>query len=168
MMAGLRREKSGEKHPTTGQSNGARRYSFLGMSGGQPNGEGGAFPRLAFDRNAASMLLNDPMHHRESKSGAFSNFFRREERGKDLAEILARNAMAGVGDHQHDGVRLCLDRDPQDAPVRHGMQSIDKEVQQNLADLIRIDLHERYCLRQFGYDANLMVCKPSMQHFETV
>src|SRR6266568_2553967 len=75
------------------------RFSFVPQQGdGQSNDEGGAFARLRFKRDRASVFINyQRAANRETLTGAFAYGFGREKRFKDLVADFLRNACARVG-----------------------------------------------------------------------
>src|SRR5258707_11706870 len=98
--------------------------------------EGEGCPRagISLDANLASVLLNNPVGHREPKaSAAILSFFRRGLRGKervvDAMHMLGRNAGAGVGAAHADLVAIAR-RDAERAATWHGVFGIQEQIQE--------------------------------------
>src|SRR5207244_8952147 len=64
--------------------------------GRQPNREGGADPELALDADRSAVALHDTQAHGQSETGPADLGLGREERLEDTAEVLRRDACAGV------------------------------------------------------------------------
>src|SRR6185295_11510543 len=93
---------------------GGRLNVGLSVLAGQPDGEGRAFVDRAFDVDRAAMLLDQLAHRRQAEADALR--LGREQRLEDLAQLVRRNARAGVGYRQPD-VRAGRDGTDGDHPL---------------------------------------------------
>src|SRR5690606_20575344 len=78
IAAGQRRQRCGPRHRIGGLVGGPRKQ----------NGNDGAPPRRAVDRDRAPRLLREPAHHAETETGAALVALGREERLEIPVEIL--------------------------------------------------------------------------------
>src|SRR5215216_3304629 len=66
--------------------------------------ERGAFARRALDGDVAGVLLYDAVGDGEAEARAAPDTLGREERVVNLGDVLGRDAHAGVGDFDDDGL----------------------------------------------------------------
>src|SRR6266446_4524862 len=107
----------------------------------QLDGESGPFAEDAFDPDTAVMLLDHLPANAEPQAAAAMSVLVRFLGGieglKDEAELIGGNADAGIGNQNLHHLRLLIfaDFNSQSSAPRHGLASIDKQVQENLLDL---------------------------------
>ena len=102
---------------------------------------------LAFDFNPALMLFDDSVNGGQAETGAFANFFRREERLEDAGQSAIVHAVPGVGDGEADEISLACLRvaagvsgidqhesgaDGEAASTRHGVACVHGKVHEDL------------------------------------
>src|SRR2546426_694602 len=102
--------------------------------GGEAESEDAAGARRRFDVHLAPVILENPVDEREAQSAAVG--LRREEWLEDVIEVVARDALAGVGHAHlepsaHDGPGH-----PQLAAVGHGLDGVEAQVPDGLAELL--------------------------------
>src|SRR5688500_4536390 len=66
------------------------------LANGQPDAEGGPLPHRAFKVDASAVFADDPLDNHQAEAAAL--FLGREKRGEDSAELVFRDAAAGVFD----------------------------------------------------------------------
>ena len=122
----------------------------------QQNGHRGPEPHLAVNPDVPSALLHDAVAGRETQASALSLPLGGEERFEQVGQHVVGHPGSGIGDRQRDVVAgyhlrmscavLVAHReigrfDDQPAAVRHGVPSVDGQVDQELLNLagIRLD-----------------------------
>src|SRR6185312_9708261 len=105
-------------------------------------GEGRALALAAADLNFAGMFLNDSVGHGKTEPGSsplpFTGFcLGGEEWIVDAVQMLGRNAVAGV--RNHDTNAIAVGRAHAQRPsVRHSVFRVEEKIQENLLQLAAI------------------------------
>ena len=126
-------------------------------------------PRLAVNFDVALGLLHEAVNLAQPQTGTFAGFFGREKRFKCAIDCFSRHSSAVVGDRNKNvlarrnaGVLLaiplvkvgvaCFNREL--APFRHGVASIEREVEQRRFQLrsICFDFPKPGCADAFQLD----------------
>src|SRR5918911_776700 len=111
----------------------------------QHNREGRSTPSLACDFDAPAVLPHDVLRHPEAESGPFLS--RREERLEDARQLVRVDADARIADLNRDGglKRLLVARghDPYFADTGYGLLRVEKQVEEDLPQLVRACAHIR-------------------------
>ena len=110
-----------------------RPASIIRRNHRQADGAGGAAVHFALDADLALMLGNEAPADDQAQTGAPG--LGGEKRGEEVLQLLRGDAVAGVGDFEHQVVILDLGADGQVAALGHGLQGVLKEIDQHLADL---------------------------------
>ena len=79
--------------------------TLLFVPGREIDLEGGAFAEAAGHRDPALMLLDNAINRGQAQARAAAQFLGGEKRLEDAAQILRRNAAAGVAEGQADETR---------------------------------------------------------------
>src|SRR5206468_6452040 len=104
---------------------------------GEAQGEDAAGARRRLQVDLAAVILHDAVDEGEAESAAVG--LRREERLEDVWEVLARDALAGVG---HADLQLAAHdggRHPQLATVGHRLHGVETQIRDRLAELLWVD-----------------------------
>ena len=120
------------------------------QSGGKVNLEASSFANFALDCDETLVRLNDVSNGRQAQAGPLPCFLGAEKRAENLAEIFGRYPATVVVDLQEnkpDGRfelftgfgRICaslfLQNDAHFTALRHGITSIDTQIEQHLMEL---------------------------------
>src|SRR5580704_10587212 len=97
---------------------------------GEIQGEGGAFPRMAFYTNLAGVFLDDAVGHGKAETGAAGLAFAgrslsSKERIVNALNMFGRDAGSGVGDGHADALAVER-RHAQGAAARHGVFGVQE------------------------------------------
>src|SRR5579872_4996054 len=101
------------------------------------------------------VLLDDAVAHGESQAGAAPGRFRGEKGIEDAVQILARDARAAVDDLDFDGAVESLGADLDHSTGGHGVARVQKEIQENLLQLVVGAQHRRQLSLQVPRDLHL-------------
>src|SRR5438105_6297560 len=97
----------------------------LGMTG-QGEGEDRADAGAALDVDLTAVVLHDPVHEGQAEPGARG--LGRVEGLEDVGEVVAADALAGVGDPQEQVAAGGGHRHPQLTAVGHRLQRVEAEI----------------------------------------
>src|SRR5208283_1835682 len=107
----------------------------------QPEASSAIRPVGNFDR--AAMLLNDTVRDGKTEAGAFVRTLGGEEGIVDAAEMLGRDAVAGIRYVDLDGAAFPPRANFQSASARHGVAGVEEEIQEDLLELARVAVDGR-------------------------
>ena len=129
-----------------------------------------------------SCCLDDPVHHGETETRAFTDRFRREERFEDPLSHIRANAASGIGEPKprvpawrDRGSRWTLglrqsdviDLDQEAAAGGHRIARVHGQVERHLLDLRRVRQHGRHVRRDDEPDINVLADDPA-EHLHEV
>src|SRR5512147_2376837 len=101
----------------------------------QPHRKSRSLPLGARDLDIAAVFLDDAVAHGQTESRALECLLGGEKRVEDLVDVLFRNAAAGVGKNDLDGVSILTRDDFDPARRRNGVDRVQEHVHDDLADL---------------------------------
>ena len=131
----------------------------------------GAFADLAVDLDVAARLLDQAVHHRQPQARALALGLGREEGLEGLVDDFLRHAAAGVAHGQQHvlagrdlrvrgavgGVQRGVgDLDGEPAGAVHGVAGVDRQVQDRVLELRRVDLGGPQAARDHHLDVDLL------------
>src|SRR5207247_8870539 len=122
--------------------------------------ESRAFAGMTFDPNFSRMLLNNAIRHRKSKSRTFALAFARrgfsgEERVVNAMNVVLRYTAAGIGNNAAYPVALGC-RDTQSSACRHGIASIQEQIEKHLLQSSGVAVDEREVMGKLILNVNLV------------
>ena len=90
----------------------------------------------------AVVLVDDAVGDRQAEAGAAADRLGREERIVDARQMLRRNARPGIGDLRERAIAVDPGRHRQPAAARHRITRVEKQVQEDLLQLM-LDAQDR-------------------------
>ena len=114
-----------------------------------------AAPRCGAHIDFSRVLLDDAVAYRQAQPGASATGFGGEKRIKDLVNVFAGNAVAGVDDFHFHAAVVGRRAHFQHSAGRHGVAGIQKQVQEHLLQLVGGTAHRGNSFRQLLDDLNL-------------
>ena len=108
---------------------------------------GRSLPNSAFDRQRASVQVDQGFNDTESKTGAFlfpaKHIARLMKRIEHLFHIILINAGSGIGD-RHDGAAVVAapERERHLASFRRELDRVRQQIVENLPNSNRVDFHD--------------------------
>src|SRR5207245_241577 len=106
-----------------------------------------AFARMTFDPNFSRVLLNNAVSDRKSKPSTFALAFARrgfsgEERVVNTMNVFLRYTAASIGNHDAYPIAVGC-RDTQSSACRHGIASIQEQIEKHLLQSSGVAVDER-------------------------
>src|ERR1043165_6166130 len=153
------RKYTTEARRTRAKSFGRRRIVVASVAGGlqaracppsrgQGDAEGRAPPGRALDGDVAGVLLHDAVRDGEAQPRAAPDALRGEEGVVDARDVFGRDADAGVGDLDGDGVQLVRARAQRDvAAAGDGVAGVQEKVGEDLLELAGVAVDARQIFR---------------------
>src|SRR5262245_2317822 len=108
---------------------------------GQPHREARVATGLGLDGDVAAVVADDLVAECQAEAGAFPHRARGEERVEDAVDHAGRDAAAVVLDAHHHAVARALGDEPDPSRRAHGLEGVEDEVEEDLAQLVRRTAH---------------------------
>src|SRR5512140_3407951 len=109
----------------------------------------------AFNAYRAVMLLDNPAGDRHPKPSAF--MLCREERLKNIRQLIGGNPLPGVGDSNQRSVGIILaKRDFQAPSLLHRLDRVEGDIPQDLLNLLTVSANHNFLRGGGGLEADVL------------